>query len=29
MNWKELYNKNKDTIGDNPNKIYVGQILKI
>lgn len=29
MNWKELYDKNKDIIGNNPNKIYVGQILKI
>ena len=26
MSWRELYNKNKDTIGDNPNKIL---ILKI
>lgn len=29
ISWKELYNKNKDVIGDNPNKIYVGQILTI
>lgn len=29
MNWKDLYNKNKDIIGDNPNKIYEGQILNI
>ena len=29
ISWKELYNKNKDIIGNNPNKIYVGQILKI
>ena len=29
MKWIDLYNKNKDIIGDNPNKIYVGQIIKI
>lgn len=29
MDWKELYNKNKDTIGKNPNLIKPGQILKI
>ena len=29
MSWKDLYNKNKDIIGDNPNKIYVGQVLTI
>lgn len=28
-NWKAIYLQNKDTIGDNPNKIYVGQRLVI
>ena len=27
--WKKLYNKNKDKIGSNPNKIYPGMILNI
>lgn len=29
MTWQELYEKNKDVIGDNPNLIYRGQVLKI
>lgn len=29
MTWQELYNKNKEIIGDNPNLIYVGQKLLI
>lgn len=29
MSWKTLYEKNKDVIGDNPNLIYEGQVLKI
>ncbi len=27
--WKEIYNKNKATIGPDPNKIYPGQVLRI
>lgn len=27
--WKEIYEANKDVIGDNPNKIYPGQMLVI
>ena len=27
--WKEVYNANKDVIGDDPNKIRVGMELKI
>ena len=26
-NWKEIYNLNKETIGDNPNFIQIGQKL--
>ncbi len=29
MNWKVIYENNKDVIGSNPNKIYPGMILKI
>ena len=29
LNWKDLYKKNKDVIGSNPNKIYPGQVLKL
>ena len=29
MNWRTIYNNNKATIGNNPNKIYVGQKLRI
>lgn len=29
MNWKTLYNQNKNIIGNNPDKIYPGQVLKI
>ena len=29
VNWKTLYNKNKNVIGDNPNLIKPGQILVI
>lgn len=29
MSWRTIYNNNKDIIGNNPNKIYVGQKLKI
>lgn len=29
MNWKDLYNKNKSVIGNNPNLIYPGQVLII
>ena len=29
IDWKTLYNKNKDIIGKNPNPIKPGQILKI
>ena len=28
-NWRELYNLNKSVIGNNPNLIYPGQIIKI
>ncbi len=28
-NWKKIYEANKDVIGDNPNLIRAGQILKI
>ena len=27
--WKEIYEANKETIGDNPSLIRVGQVLKI
>ncbi len=27
--WKEVYNANKDVIGDDPNKIRVGMELKV
>lgn len=27
--WKEVYNANKDVIGDDPNKIRIGMELKI
>ena len=27
--WKEIYDKNKNEIGNNPNKIYPGMVLKI
>lgn len=27
--WKAIYNANKDVIGDDPNRIRVGQVLKI
>ena len=27
--WEELYNKNREVIGDNPNLIYKGQKLRI
>lgn len=27
--WKSLYNANKDVIGDDPNRIYAGQILTL
>ena len=29
MSWRTIYNNNKATIGNNPNKIYVGQKLRI
>ena len=29
MTWQELYNKNKEIIGSNPNLIRVGQKLLI
>ena len=29
VNWKEIYAKNKNKIGNNPNKIYPGMVLKI
>lgn len=29
MNWKDIYNNNKDIIGDNPNLISIGIKLKI
>ena len=29
MSWRTIYNNNKDIIGNNPNKIYVGQKLRI
>lgn len=29
ITWREIYEKNKDIIGNNPNLIKVGQILKI
>ena len=29
MNWKDIYEKNKSIIGDNPNKIYPGMTLII
>ena len=29
MTWQELYEKNKNVIGNNPNVIKPGQILKI
>ena len=29
LNWKKLYEKNKDVIGDNPDLIYPGQKLVI
>lgn len=29
MNWKTLYEQNKGVIGNNPDKIYPGQVLKI
>ena len=29
IDWKELYNKNKDVIGKNPNLIKPGQVLEI
>lgn len=28
-NWREIYNQNKEAIGDNPNRIYPGQQLII
>ena len=29
LSWKELYDANKDVIGDDPNKIFPGQKLRI
>jgi nucleoid-associated protein YgaU len=29
VNWKAIYEANKETIGDNPNLIRVGQVFKI
>lgn len=29
MSWRTIYNNNKNIIGNNPNKIYVGQKLRI
>ena len=29
INWKTIYENNKDVIGNNPNKIYPGMVLKI
>lgn len=28
INWNDLYNRNRDVIGSNPDKIYAGQILE-